>query len=413
MHKNRFKAAVKKKAFQIAPSLMQSIRSYKVRRKYNKSYWVKFVDHLYKKTHELETISYNEILKSDFENHTQNGHYRVNHAILEINNSCNINCLMCNTRLATRKISLMDDQLLEEVVIKLKQVGCNTFSLHTIGDPLANPKLENVFKILSKHDAKASITTNGLLMHRYKDMLKNYMDVCSAVRFSIDGVTKETYEKIRAGGKWETLLESLDTAVNELKPIGFYITITMVVSNDNFHEIGDYIVKFRDYVDFPHLDLSFGLINSLSPDNSYFNEVKLFDKFIYKKNPCGFVSNPMPYVHVDGKVSVCCRDYDGSLQVGDLRSTEIKEILTKSDKLNQLKECHKTGKLDQYNLCDTCYVVDSRLNGIFGNFIKFIIYTYPNETAVFYQDYFNRFKEIFSETEDCSHQFDKLMQSIQ
>ena len=375
---------------------MDRFRSYRIHKRYNQTYWNNYENQLFDVVEKIETVPFQQVLIDEYNKEVHNGTVKINHAILEINNSCNINCLMCNTRLATRKISLMSDEMLEDAVVKLKSLGCSSYSLHTIGDPLANPKLENVFKILSKHNAKASITTNGLLMNRYKDMLKDYMDVCSAVRFSIDGVTKETYEKIRAGGKWETLLESLETVRTELKPIGYYLTIAMVVSDDNYHEIGDYIVKFRDYIDYPHLDFSFGLINSLSPDNTYFDSVKLFDRFIHKKNPCNFVKASTPYVHVDGKVSVCCRDYDGSLQIGDITKNSVSDIVRNSEQLKELQDSHRHNSLDNYNLCNTCYIVDSRLNGLFAMFLQYMLYTSPNESSQFYQERLNKFREIFT-----------------
>ena len=74
--------------------------------------------------------------------------------------------------------------------------------MHTIGDPLANPRLEEVFKELRKNNIHCSISTNGLLLYKHVDVLKEYLDVCPSIRISIDGATKKTYEKIRNKGKW-------------------------------------------------------------------------------------------------------------------------------------------------------------------------------------------------------------------
>ena len=59
---------------------------------------------------------------------------------------------------------------------------------------------------------QTSISTNGLMLEKHIDTLIEYVDVCSSIRFSIDGVKKETYEKIRFGGKWEDLIRNLDLA---------------------------------------------------------------------------------------------------------------------------------------------------------------------------------------------------------
>ena len=94
----------------------------------------------------------------------------------------------------------------------MQSQGIKNILLHTIGDPLANTKLKDYLKILRKYNMQAGISTNGLMLDRHVDTLIEYFDVCSNIRFSIDGVKKETYEKIRFGGKFENLIENLDLA---------------------------------------------------------------------------------------------------------------------------------------------------------------------------------------------------------
>ena len=72
-------------------------------------------------------------------------------AVIEINNSCNINCVMCDTKSSTRKKKLMSLDLVEKSVLEIKKKNINNVLLHTIGDPLANTRLKDVFKILRKY----------------------------------------------------------------------------------------------------------------------------------------------------------------------------------------------------------------------------------------------------------------------
>ena len=76
-----------------------------------------------------------------------------------------------------------------------------------------------------------------MLLEKHLDTLKEYVDVCSSIRFSIDGVKKETYEKIRFGGKWEDLIRNLDLAKKELPKIGYELMIDLVITKDNFGDI--------------------------------------------------------------------------------------------------------------------------------------------------------------------------------
>ena len=164
--------------------------------------------------------------------------------ILEINNSCNINCVMCDTKSSTRQKKLMNIDLAEKSVKEMRNDGINSVLLHTIGDPLANIKLKEYLKILRKYKMQAGLSTNGLMLDKHVDTLAEYIDVCSNIRFSIDGVKKETYEKIRFGGIFEKLVENLDLAEKKLKKIGYEFSIDLVITKDNFSELGEFIVFF-------------------------------------------------------------------------------------------------------------------------------------------------------------------------
>ena len=131
----------------------------------------------------------------------------------------------------------MNIDLAEKSVKEMRNDGINSVLLHTIGDPLANIKLKEYLKILRKYKMQAGLSTNGLMLDKHVDTLAEYIDVCSNIRFSIDGVKKETYEKIRFGGIFEKLVENLDLAEKKLKKIGYEFSIDLVITKDNFSEL--------------------------------------------------------------------------------------------------------------------------------------------------------------------------------
>ncbi|MBI3075898.1 MAG: radical SAM protein, partial [Deltaproteobacteria bacterium] len=232
------------------------------------------------------------------------------YAVVEINNTCNINCLMCDTASARRQKGVIDIGLLERVLAELKQRGIRSVDVHTIGDPLANPKLPAVLAVFRKLRMTPGLSTNGLLIKKHLKTLIEYRDVTSLIRLSIDGATKPTYERIRAGGKWEDLMENLTIASNELVPRGFTLTSNMVVSEDNVSEAGLFVEVFRPFVMPSNMQFSF--VNSLAPDTSYFHRVNLFPNHTVPNRPCSLPFSSF-WVHLDGRVSSCCRDYHGEV----------------------------------------------------------------------------------------------------
>ena len=310
--------------------------------------------------------------------------------ILEINNSCNINCVMCDTKSSTRQKKLMSLDLCEKSVKEMKDSGINSILLHTIGDPLANAKLKDYLKILRKYNMQAGISTNGLMLDKHLETLKEYFDICSNIRFSIDGVKKETYEKIRFGGKHEKLLENLELAQNNLKKMGFEFMIDLVITKDNFKELGEFVVFYKKYVNNLYKNMHFTFMNSLSPNNDYFLKNNTIPEHTTKNYYCNFASKLTPYVLVDGRVSACCRDYDGSLVVDDIYKNKLQDMKN-SEGFKNLQKAHmdENDQISNYKLCSTCYVVDSRVDQIWDNIIASIFFKHPNEDANFYQKMFD------------------------
>ena len=318
----------------------------------------------------------------------------VSNAVIEINNTCNIDCLMCKTSLSTRKKGRMGTEMLELAVQRATELGAREVELHTIGDPLANPRFADVLALLRRHAVRTGITTNGLLLHRHVDTLIEYVDVCSSISISIDGATAPTYERIRAGGKWEQLMANVELAKHRLKPNGFRVRSSMVVSRDNVHEVGLYIERFRSDVTDPRIDLTFSFVNSLAPDNANFEATNLFPIHTYSTAPCWQVSGPVSHTLVDGRVTVCCRDYDGSLVVGDIRQQSLTDIF-RGDAMRALQRAHATRDVSAYALCRTCFTVDRRIDSAFNELIAYLLYFFPHEKAGFYQGYVDQCIAMF------------------
>ena len=331
--------------------------------------------------------------------------------LLEINNTCNIDCLMCKTSLSTRKKTKMSKSVLTAVLDRLSEEGIKKVALHTIGDPLANPRLELVMQELRNRNIKTALSTNGLLLDRHIDTILKYTDVCNAVRFSIDGATKEKYEKIRSGGNWEDLLRNLDLAKSKLVTKGVVTSIAITLSKDNLNEVGKFIVKFRDYLRYPHQDFSFSLINSLSPDNKYFNEYNPFPIHTYKNIKCDQIIDNKLTILVNGETTSCCRDYNGDLITGNILINS-KDQIFKGRQMTRLREAHSNNDLSNFPLCDTCFTVDERVGNVINSALSLVIKLHPREIAEFYQNISDQLCEIFEKPGPYKQKLSGLLSSI-
>ena len=371
------------------PFFVDFYRDLKVKVEFDQKYWNRKIYKTLELVKDLEINPYDKIKPKKYSERPFS-----KHAIVEINNTCNLNCAMCQTMSATRKRGKMDLGLLTPILSKLSQKGVETIALHTLGDPLANPRLPAVLEEIRSFNMKTSICTNGLLLEKHVNTLIEYIDVVPSISFSIDGAKAETYEKIRIGGKFSKLIEQLEISNDKLRKKGMTVKIHFTLSKDNMREVGDFISTFRKYVPRPSSDLSFGVITGLAPDNRYFNSVNPFPNLSHKNVMCWRPKGDPLWVNVDGTVSACCRDYHGDLIVGDITKQSYDEIVHGKDLLN-LQKAHEKNDLKKYEPCDNCYRPDKRLDQIMNNLIQYLIFKRKDAQSSYYQTYVNKIIEIF------------------
>lgn len=285
-------------------------------------------------------------------------------AVIEINDSCNLDCAMCRTSLAARSKGLMDIDLFKRTIEGIRSRGTRRVSLHTIGDPLANRNIGTYLEVLREHSMTVPrFSTNALMLDRHMDTVFEYRDVIEKVRPSVDAASKDVYERIRIGGDWAALHRNL-IAFSERNATAdnpFPVSVDSIVSKDNFHEIA-FIPYVFGYLAPPH-KFGFNPINSLAPDgNAYFLKASYFDDHL-AHHPCSF---PWQYLGIlkDGRFTACHRDYNGDLAFGD--STRDDPLKVYNDEfMRGLRRAHLNGDLESMPaMCRKCMTVDPRLGDL-------------------------------------------------
>lgn len=319
----------------------------------------------------LETVPLDAYLRSQLPSVDEMAQVPDQVGELEINDSCNIDCVMCKTSLSTRKKGLMELGLFERTVEKLAARGMRSTVLHTIGDPLANKNIAKYLEILRQHKFTISnFSTNGLLLDRHMDTVFEYRDVIYNFRPSIDAASKEVYERIRFGGKWETLNRNLlaFSERNKKSSNPFPVVVNNIIAKENFHEIA-MIPHVFSYLA-PPTDFRYAFLNSLSPQNEYFLSQNYFEKEYVRNAPCSIIWSSV-YVLKDGSLTTCCRDYNGDLVFGNIDQDSL-ETAYNNDKLRTIRRAHMDGDVKNMpELCQSCFMVDPRLSDLLNQIFQF------------------------------------------
>lgn len=189
---------------------------------------------------------------------------------------CNLNCVMCGQKTFLKTHFNPDwEHALPDTVIKdvLSFIPlCDTIGLSG-GEPLYYSHTKRVIDVVQTHShIKISMITNGTLINDYW-----INRICSGafeqLSLSIDAATEKTYQSIRVGGNFKTVLEATRRITQNSNRDSPKITWNFVVMKRNYNEILPFIDLAVKYgVD----RVSFTIIN-LQRLN-YFRQNILFNK---------------------------------------------------------------------------------------------------------------------------------------
>jgi len=309
--------------------------------------------------------------------------------VIEINNTCNLDCLMCQTSLSTRKKGKMDMVSFKKIVDYCSKNSIREIELHTIGDPLMNPILDQILGYLREKKMFVGLTTNGLLIKKRYDILKNFQDIIGQLSISVDSPKKETYEIVRTKGNFEELIDNLAFAKKHLKT---KLRMSMTISKLNYKELGSFVDFAKKYVTNLSEDLYFGFVGSLSPNSDFFDNNNLFPNQTRSNRLCGNMNGESLNFHINGDLSICARDYDGSLVIGNVNEDDPKNILNYSDNYRKIKNRHLENKLE--GPCANCMTVDDSISIIFSSMMKIALQIFKTENFVIYDSFFENFEKF-------------------
>lgn len=169
--------------------------------------------------------------------------------------TCNLRCKSCRDEF--RKADPEEVQKRLDEVCELAG-DIKRLELCGSGDPVASPTYRKFLQTLDlgkfKNLRQIKLHTNAQLLTEsfWQTLPEGVQKIINGLEISIDAATKETYEKIRRGGKWEQLLKNLDF-LGRQKQITHW-EFDFVVQRDNYKEIldfykfcVDFYKKYREY----------------------------------------------------------------------------------------------------------------------------------------------------------------------
>lgn len=263
---------------------------------------------------------------------------------IETTNACNSSCIMCPHSKMTRPIGIMAQNLYEKIVKECADNRVRTLHLHNFGEPLMDKHfIERIAFAKKIGIPKVKFFTNASLLNSEK--AEAILDAgADEIKISVDGDSKETFEAIRIGLNYDEVSSNIIKLIELRNKRGLkkpVVKLNFVVRDDNRHEKQQFTARWRKIVD----SVSYDEQHNWSNQGASGKEREVF-------HACLRIWNTFTILW-DGRVALCCLDYDGKEILGNVNNQNIIGIW-KGGRLAKIREQHIFRDFTDLSLCRSC-----------------------------------------------------------
>lgn len=162
---------------------------------------------------------------------------------LNLDNTCNVQCVMCRDKKEYYPENIKKfENIIDSKIIPMLQ-NAETVYLNGCGEVFASSLYKKIIKKITQTYPKIrfDIITNGILATEENINEFGLKGHLKSVEVSIHATTKETYDKIVRGGKFDEVMKNLKTFAKMKKEGEIeYVQATFVVSSFNYKEMIDF-----------------------------------------------------------------------------------------------------------------------------------------------------------------------------
>jgi len=282
--------------------------------------------------------------------------YRI---YIELTNVCGLSCSFCPTKVLPSKE--MDLSFFESIIVQAKAYT-SEIACHVVGDPLTQSNLHDYLDIIHKHGLKAMLTTSGYFLkkHTYDTL---FHPCVKQINISLNSFNKN--DTSLTFDQYISPIFALCNAKLEREE-ELFINLRVwnldeMMSERTFNE-----TLFGKLSSFFDVELNLDGIYKERPKSirlaskilvhfdNYFEWPSLKNK-IYGDGTCQGLQSHVAIL-ASGTVVPCCLDCDGVVELGNLHTESLDEILT-SKRARAMIEGFKVGKASE-ELCQKCSYKD-------------------------------------------------------
>jgi MoaA/NifB/PqqE/SkfB family radical SAM enzyme len=233
---------------------------------------------------------------------------------IESTNMCNAKCVFCPRDEMHREEGVMSMELFRKIVDECAELGITHVRLHNYGEAFLDRQLVDKIRYAKERGIKevGMISNGSLITERVaRSMIEAGLD---AINISVDASGREVFESTRLGLNYDKVIANIERIVRIRAELGKRrpkLILSFVRQNNSADEQA-FIEHWRHIADKIHVTDLHNWAGTLNHESDV-------------NYPC---YRPWLTFTVlwDGRVSLCCADFDGHTVLGDLNSSTIKDV---------------------------------------------------------------------------------------
>ena len=153
--------------------------------------------------------------------------------IIYVTEGCNLKCVTCSYR------KPLPNELSFEEITELAETLAEFGLKHIVysgGEPLLRRDFPEICKVFASHGVKQTLLTNGLLLEKRIDDIRQYF---REIIVSMDGANPDTHNKIRGVNSFDLILKGIAKSLTG--DFRLQVSIRTVLQKQNFRELEGFI----------------------------------------------------------------------------------------------------------------------------------------------------------------------------
>jgi radical SAM protein with 4Fe4S-binding SPASM domain len=259
---------------------------------------------------------------------------------IESTNICNAKCVFCPRDEMHRRQGVMSVDLFRKIVDECVELGVTHVRMHNYGEAFIDRRLVEKVRYAKERGIKeVGMISNGSLIT--DAVARGIIDAgLDAINISVDASGKEVFESTRIGLKYDKVIANIERLLQVREELGRRrpkLILSFVRQNNSADEQA-FIEHWKQIADKIHITDLHNWAGTLNRESGV-------------NYPC---YRPWLTVTVlwDGRVSLCCADFDGRHVLGDLNSSTIREIWNSEPYLNARRMHLESGGPEICRSCD-------------------------------------------------------------